>query len=65
MKHRLPSVEQLIRTDCIIVDLTDPAAIRDALVTAGCTPVFVRVETGKYGLLPSSASIPYRISKIS
>ncbi len=28
MKHRLPSVEQLIRTDCIIVDLTDPAAIR-------------------------------------
>lgn len=58
MKHRLPSVEQLIRTDCIIVDLTDPAAIRDALVTAGCTPVFVRVETGKYGLLPSSAADP-------
>lgn len=58
MKHRLPSVEQLIRTDCIIVDLTDPAAIRDALVTARCTPVFVRVETGKYGLLPSSAADP-------
>lgn len=60
MKHRLPSVEQLIRTDCIIVDLTDPAAVRDALVTAGCTPVFVRVETGKYGLLPSSAADPVR-----
>lgn len=56
MKHRLPSVEQLIRTDCIIMDLTDPAAIRDALVTADCAPVFVRDESGKYGLLPPSAA---------
>jgi len=60
MKHRLPSVEQLIRTDCIIVDLTDPAAIRNALDTAGCGPVFVRDETGKYGLLPPSAADPVR-----
>lgn len=56
MKHLLPAVEHFIRTDCIIVDLTDLVAIRGARMVAEFTPVFVRDESGQYALLPVSAA---------
>ncbi|MGV2806218.1 AAA family ATPase, partial [Clostridium perfringens] len=56
MKHLLPAVEHFIRTDCIIVDLTDLVAIRGARMAAEFTPVFGRDESGQYGLLPVSAA---------
>ncbi|MEC0242850.1 sigma 54-interacting transcriptional regulator [Paenibacillus dokdonensis] len=60
MKHLLPSLERLIRTDYKIVDLSDLASLQDSHEIVHDFPVFLRDDSGQYGLLnkPSTTDNP-------
>ncbi|WP_068619769.1 sigma 54-interacting transcriptional regulator [Paenibacillus tuaregi] len=57
MKHLLPSLESLIRTDCTLITRTELSAYQDRHDSIVPSPVFIDYQDGRYGLLqPSPAS---------
>lgn len=57
MKHLLPSLEHLMRTDYRIIDQADLAALQAYRSDKVNDPVFIAQETGQYGLLLQSAAM--------
>lgn len=57
MKHLLPSLEHLMRTDYRIIDQADLAALQAYRSDKENDPVFIAKETGQYGLLLQSTAI--------
>ncbi|MED5018796.1 sigma 54-interacting transcriptional regulator [Paenibacillus chibensis] len=57
MKHLLPSLEHLMRTDYRIIDQADLAALQAYPSDKVNDPVFIAKETGQYGLLLQSAAM--------
>ncbi|MCJ8014236.1 sigma 54-interacting transcriptional regulator [Paenibacillus sp. KQZ6P-2] len=57
MKHLLPSLKSLIRTDYRIINQADLAALQDSYGLAEEFPVFLKNEAGYYSLLNRSSDV--------